>query len=329
MTSTRKQRLAEFRRAIETARPNRKLVRATLRKLSRYTLRRSIKRIVFHKNLLSAYKADVTANAGWMISERRSWREVERQIENENPGIFDKGGHSYSVLRRMEDAYTDDPKVGSKASAMNQAHAIAWASLGVGRGRDSFVTWERAWRSTLSNKPNFLSLYLKVLQGGCFIFWPGRTTVQVVLGTVHVEGGRVHRTDGPAIEYEDGSGVWCWQGVAVPKQVVLHPESLVAERILREPNAEVRRVMIERYGQERLVCDTWAKVLDREGENELVSIPLWNDPEQSLVALKLRCSSTGAVYVLRVPPDQREVHSALAWTFGFKSGQGYRPQVET
>lgn len=329
MTSTRKQRLTEFRRAIETARPNRKLVRAALRELSRHTLRRPIKRIVFHKNLLSAYKNDVTANAGWMISERRSWREVERQLEEENPGVLDRDGHSYSGLRRMEDAYTDDPKVGSKASAMNQAHAIAWASLGVGRGRDSFVTWERAWRSTLSNKPNFLSLYLKVLQGGCFIFWPGRTTVQVVLATVHVEGRHVHRTDGPAIEYEDGSGVWCWQGVAVPKEVVLHPETLTAARILREPNAEVRRVMIQRYGQERLVCDAHSTILDREGDNELVSIPMTDDPEQVLVALKLRCSSTGAVYVLRVPPDQREVRSALAWTFGFKRGQDYKPQVET
>ena len=66
----------------------------------------------------------------------------------------------------------------------------------------------------------------------------------------------------------------------------------------------------------RLVLDAGAKVLDEWEGNELLAIELPEDPGHCLVALKLRCPSTTAVYVIRVRPDQMTVQGALAWSFG-------------
>lgn len=139
---------------------------------------------------------------------------------------------------------------------------------------------------------------------------------------------QLHREDGPAIEYEDGSGIFYWHGMWVPRELV-ETDKLTIEQILTERNAEIRRLMIERYGQERFICDAKAEVLDKRGDDELIKIPLEGDPEGALVALKVRCPSSGAIYVLRVPPGQTKVPSALAWTFGYERAKDYKLQAET
>ena len=158
---------------------------------------------------------------------------------------------------------------------------------------------------------------------------------------------------GTRLFYEDGSALdlaallqGCWEvdtpvllgatyrldarlmGVRVPREVV-ETDKLTVEQILTEENAEIRRLMIERYGQERFICDAKAEVLDKRGDDELIRIPLSGDPEGALVALKVRCPSSGAIYVLRVPPDQTKVRSALAWTFGYQRVKDYKLQAET
>ena len=110
---------------------------------------------------------------------------------------------------------------------------------------------------------------------------------------------------------------------------MFRPDLLRVNIILRERNAEIRRAMIERYGQDRFVLDAHAKILDKWKHNELLSIYLPEDPDRRLVALKLRCPSTAAVYILRVPPDQRTVRGALAWSFGLDRAEDYLLQQES
>ena len=133
--------------------------------------------------------------------------------------------------------------------------------------------------------------------------------------------GRLHCGNGQSIGYPSGWGLWHWHGVQVPERVILSPELLTPREIIEERNAEVRRVMIERYGQDRFVIDSGAAVLDRGADGELLAIDLPGDPEGQLVALRLRCPSTSAVYVIRVPPDQRHFVAAKAWTFGLTRSQ--------
>jgi hypothetical protein len=122
-----------------------------------------------------------------------------------------------------------------------------------------------------------------------------------------------------------------WRGVAIPGRVALHPETIRAKEVLDEPNAEVRRVMLERMGYERFMSETKVEVLDRDrdagGSRRLLRVPIEND--EPLVCLSVHDPSTGRRYLLRVPPTMETCRQAAAWIAGFDDPDNYRPVAET
>ena len=122
-----------------------------------------------------------------------------------------------------------------------------------------------------------------------------------------------------------------WRGIQVSHRVVFEPHTLTPEEILGERNAEVRRVMMERFGYERLFDAAEAEVMDRDrdagGERRLMRIQVEND--EPLVCVAVQCPSTGHKFVLRVPPTTRNCAQAVAWTAGFDNPADYRPMRET
>ena len=122
-----------------------------------------------------------------------------------------------------------------------------------------------------------------------------------------------------------------WRGVPVTARIAFFPETFSGEEILGEPNAEVRRVMMERVGFERFLGEVKPEVLhadrDRGGERRLLRIQLAND--EPIVLVSLHCPSTGRHYLVRVPPDKRTCHEAVAWTAGFDNPDEYQPLEET
>ena len=165
---------------------------------------------------------------------------------------------------------------------------------------------------------------------------------------------RPHNSLGPFCQWSDGSSLFAWHGVYVPAKYYLC--DLAARDILAEPNAEVRRALMERYDSFRykgaFMLDCGATLLDsavqpmRLGEpdtiNELMSIELPDDPDKRMVAVKVIDPSTGRQYLLRVDPNLRPmypdgtfgksqkptVRNAIASTFGLR-GESYNPTQET
>ncbi len=123
----------------------------------------------------------------------------------------------------------------------------------------------------------------------------------------------------------------CWRGVLINERIAFHPETITVEEILHEPNAEVRRVLLERVGFEWFVLRAGAEVLDTDhdagGERRLLRISLAGD--EDLVCVAVFCPSTGRQYVLRVPPHMRTCRQAVAWTAGFDNADLYQPLAET
>ena len=122
-----------------------------------------------------------------------------------------------------------------------------------------------------------------------------------------------------------------WRGVTVPRRVVFEPESLTPDEIFAEKNAEIRRVMMERFGYERLLDNARAEELDRDqdagGERRLLRVPIEDD--EDLVCVAVQCPSTGHRFVLRVPPHIRTCRAAVAWTAGYDKPERYAPEIET
>jgi antitoxin component YwqK of YwqJK toxin-antitoxin module len=100
-----------------------------------------------------------------------------------------------------------------------------------------------------------------------------------------------------------------------------------ARDILLVKNQAVRRIFLEEYGYARFLAQMPHKVVDRQGEQELVRIT-WHPREEPLVLVKVKCPSTNAFYTLRVPPSMENVRDAVAWTFGMKEEE-YFPEKET
>lgn len=140
-----------------------------------------------------------------------------------------------------------------------------------------------------------------------------------------------------------------WRGVQVPAEVVFHPERLDPVRILREPNAELRRVMVERVGTDEILRRVNARVIDRDtdpgGERQLIELPPLarggtsqaarvsrGFPQQSSSFYRFlvcRCPSTARQYILRVPPTTATCRQAAAWLAGFNDPDAYHPIHET
>jgi hypothetical protein len=126
-----------------------------------------------------------------------------------------------------------------------------------------------------------------------------------------------------------------WRGVVVPPEVIFRPETLTPEQILGQRNAELRRVMLERVGLDRVLQKAKAEVVDSDqdpgGARRLVRMALAGGfgRDRDRCYLHCRCPSTGREYLLRVPPETRTCRQAAAWLAGFEDPEAYRPVLET
>jgi hypothetical protein len=139
---------------------------------------------------------------------------------------------------------------------------------------------------------------------------------------------RLHCETGPAMKFNDGWNIWAWHGVRVPQDVIERPETITEDAIFAEPNAEVRRVMIERYGKGKLLSSKRLKLIDQNAAHlaELYTLDLGGNVGWGL--LSVTCHTTGKTTVLWANPQHRTARAALAASWGMTE-QEYAPAVET
>ncbi len=165
--------------------------------------------------------------------------------------------------------------------------------------------------------------------GAWMLHWTEDTLYWIAKPRVHVEktsgGRRLSNATGAALE-SDIEPLYFWHGVMVKEKVVLAPELITVADIREEENAEVRRVMMERYGLSRYIEDSGARQIHQDELGELYRAEIPND--EPLVMVKVMNSTIEAdgsrkSYYLRVPPEMTIARDAVAWTFGYESGQQY------
>jgi internalin A len=123
---------------------------------------------------------------------------------------------------------------------------------------------------------------------------------------------RLHAEGEPAIEFADGWKIYFYHGVRLPEQYgKLHPNQWQSQWILAEENAEVRRVLIEGIGYDRIIQELSAKQIDSWQEYALLQID--NADVEPICLLKMTCPSTGFIHALRVPPNLTSAREAIGW----------------
>jgi len=122
---------------------------------------------------------------------------------------------------------------------------------------------------------------------------------------------RLHAEGEPAIAFADGYSLYFHHGVKLPENYgKVHPDLWQAEWLLSEENAELRRLLIQRIGYDRICQELEVTELDSWQEYTLLSIEFNDDFDREgnanpVYLLKMTCPSTGFIHALRVPPNVR------------------------
>jgi hypothetical protein len=109
--------------------------------------------------------------------------------------------------------------------------------------------------------------------------------------------------------------------VRVPAAIIEQPETITPATIEAEPNQEIRRVMIERYGYDRYMSK--AKVVHKDATGRLRKKKVGDDTIAVVEVVNGTAESDGTFkrYVLSVPPECRTATEAVAWTYGLTAEQ--------
>lgn len=171
---------------------------------------------------------------------------------------------------------------------------------------------------------------------------------------------RPHNLDGPSHRWRDGWALYFVNGVRIAydkRYIVEDPSRITWQEIDREQNSEIRRAMIERYGADRYVLDSGAKVVHTmPADHPIVGLRTARllrkeVPEDEPIVMIDLLNSTpepdGTVkrYMLRVDPNAyggkagTDCHAAAAstWRIGvgrdaklaFPNYKDYRPSAES
>ncbi|WP_293123002.1 DUF6745 domain-containing protein [Microcoleus sp. bin38.metabat.b11b12b14.051] len=123
---------------------------------------------------------------------------------------------------------------------------------------------------------------------------------------------RLHAEGEAALEFADGYKIYSYHGVTLPEKYgQIHPDRWESTWILEEKNAELRRVLIQGIGYDKICCELQAAELDSWQEYTLLQID--NADVEPIYLLKMTCPSTGFIHALRVPPNMTSAREAIRW----------------
>ena len=213
-----------------------------------------------------------------------------------------------------------------------------------GQHEAGYMSWCAYFRNEvgLKNETNKIQGLLEISQSAGW-FWPHENICWITERPSLLkrdERGRLHCEDGPALQYPDGWSIYRFHGVSIPEWVINNPEKINSRSIEEEKNAEVRRVMVERYpgGLEKYLTDSGAEEIARDDfgilyrKQEKDDEPIW--------AVKVCCPTTQRDYFLGVDPNAygglKTARAAVASTWRnvdgsmvFASPEEYAPLMES
>ena len=206
--------------------------------------------------------------------------------------------------------------------------------------------------------------FVKASEAGLWLFWvTDGEVIAVPRPSILIENDRLHSASGPAVSWPNGARYWFWRGMQVPEHLIDRPHEITVAAIDGERNAELRRVMIERYraneevrGAGAYLRDAGAARLDHDeqfgtlwrrdvpGDETIVMLEVVNrtaEPDGSFKRYWLRVhpellplppghwpAEKKRDWLERQKPQEMTSHAAAASLHGKRAG-AYLPKVET
>jgi len=221
-------------------------------------------------------------------------------------------------------------------AALAAGDALAAGAARAARPVLYWSAWDLSFYSVtvIGCTPDLVDQWLPLLsafEAGCWVIMPREDclyyiTIPAVKTEVIARQSRLHSPDSPAFSL-DNITLYYWYGVEVPEQVIMRPETLTVADIDNEANAEVRRVMLERFGIVRYLRESEAQLVDDKPRfGKLYCKSLGDDFERALWAAYVVCPSTGREYWIPVDGTcyngdaGHDIQAAIASTWRKKDG---------
>lgn len=154
---------------------------------------------------------------------------------------------------------------------------------------------------------------------------------------------RPHSLTGPFTKWSDGSAMYSVANVRIPAFIIEDPKQITVERIEKEENAEIRRIMVTQYGQEKFILDSKSEVVHQDDFGILYRKDMKGDePLMMVKVVNSTAEPDGSFkdYFLRVDPNIyggiTTAHAGVASTWRkedgslvFEKPEDYDPAIET
>lgn len=262
---------------------------------------------------------------------------VENKVVIDNdPSVSDNDALNEYVLSKLEKRKTDG--IGKKLSVNSQIYG-----------------YNEYWLSFYDFFQNECNLDLEIINPLVELakvsgWWTPLSNIAIIQHRpteIHFDDQkRLHNFNGPAIKFrgewsEDFSNVYAVHGVRVKKNII--DRKYKVEDIEKEENAEVRRIMIELYGQDKFIIDSGAKVISSDEFGTLYSKELNDDEPLMMVKVvnsTMEPDGSFKDYWIRVDPNAygglKTARAAVASTwrnndgsFIFEKPEDYDCAIET
>lgn len=156
------------------------------------------------------------------------------------------------------------------------------------------------------------------------------------------ENKNPHCETGAAIAWTDGFGAYTLHNIHVEARFLLQPETITVKDILAQTNAEIRRVLIEKYGMEKFLKDGEYKEFAKDSYGVLYENPKIDSEDTMGLRRLLRLEDSTPdergvreVYIQSMPvrhPQTQALldtpHNCVCWSFDLPEG-AYAPLIET
>jgi hypothetical protein len=169
------------------------------------------------------------------------------------------------------------------------------------------------------------------IAGSCGFWWPrdGICIISDRFAGVHWDNSRnavglpfrLHHDTQQAVSFRDGWGLYYWHGFRIPPShewLFANRAKLSADAIDKEPNAELRRIMLEIYGFERYCAEREAKVIaadELHGEaRRLLEVTIKGEPIRIVEVVNGSLEPDGSRRKFHLGAARRQGGSALPKT---------------
>ena len=147
------------------------------------------------------------------------------------------------------------------------------------------------------------------------------------------EEGKLHNTEGKAVEYADGYGLYSLFGVNFDEKLFkkVTSKKVTLKTIFSIENMEQRMAGLKLVGVEKLLKSKHATKLDKSDRgNTLYKIE--NIFDQTAYYLHYKCPSTGRVYVSGIDPEigvKGDADECMGWKFGLTREEYQSLKIES